>query len=134
MSDPSPRLLTPLVIVATVAVVAFGVLRAVLLPAAWPSSLLGMLFLPVVLLVLERARRRRADAGHPLRNLRELRAGLVGAGVLLATAFLLSCTDELGITDSDGAGRSVTVLLASAIAVFADLLSTPLEGAARKKD
>lgn len=134
MPDTAPRLLTPLVIAATVAVILFGVSRAVLMPGAWPSSLAGMLFLPAVLLVLERRRRRQADAGLTLGRVRELRAGLVGAGVMLATAFLLSATDRLGLTDSDGSGRLVTVLLASAIAVGTDLLSARLERAAKDRE
>ena len=134
MTDPAPRLLSPLVIAATAAVVVFGVLRALLLPGAWPSSLAGLLFLPVVLLVLERRRRRRAEAGAALRHLRELRAGVVGAGVLLATAFLLSTTDALGFTDAKGSGRSVAVLLASGIAVVTDLLASRLERAAKRED
>jgi len=129
-----PRPLTPLVIISACAVVLFGVVRAVLLPDAWPSSLAGMLFLPIVLLLLERTRRRRVEAGRVWTQLREVRAALVGAGVLLATAFLLSSTDAMGITATEGSGRSAAVVLASVIAVFTNLLSSRLEGAAKKED
>lgn len=129
-----PRVLTPLVVTCACAVVAFGALRVALLPGAWPSSLAGMLFLPVVILLLERLRRRRADKGRGLRRLRQWRAALVGAGVLLAAAFLLSATDALGLTDSQGSGRSAAVLLASVIAVCSELLSNRLENAERRVD
>jgi len=58
-----------------------------------------------------------------------LRAALVGAGVLLATAMLLSITDKLGITvqDAESDVRSLAVLLPAIIATAADLLSARLE-------
>lgn len=63
-----------------------------------------------------------------------LRAALVGAGVLLATAMLLSITDHLGITteNAEGGVRSLAVMIPAIIATAADLISARLEHQAEK--
>ena len=64
----------------------------------------------------------------------KLRAGLVGAGVLLATSLLLSITDDLGLTGQTGGGggRSLLLILPAIVAAAADVLSARLEHKAEK--
>ncbi len=64
-----------------------------------------------------------------------LRAGLVGAGVLLATALIFSITDGLGLTseDEESAGRSILILLPAIVAVLIELLGARLEHEAQKE-
>jgi hypothetical protein len=56
----------------------------------------------------------------------KLRAGLVGAGVLLATSLLLSITDGIGLTALSEGGKLIAILSAI-VAVAADLFTAQLE-------
>ena len=70
-----------------------------------------------------------SDADKARKLSGKLRAGLVGAGVLLATSLLLSITDKLGYTGQrdDASERPLFVILAAIVAVATDLLSARLE-------
>lgn len=127
------RLFTPLVLGATAAVVALGIVRAVLFPEAWLASLSGILFLPLVLAVLGRRRRhltpeRARKTGAPLR------AGIVGAAVLLSTAFALEILEALGIKEASEGGAGIVALLPAIVAMAADLLGARLEQAAEREE
>ena len=128
------KLRTPLVIGTVLVVAVLGIVRLVLLPESWASSLAALAFLPLAIgLLVIRSR----SASNPERARKisgRLRAGLVGAGVLLATSFLLSITDKLGLTGQSGGGggRSLMVMLPAIVAVAADTLSARLEQKAEK--
>ena len=123
------NLKTPLVITTVLIVLGMGVVRLVLVPEEWLSSLIALAFLPLAIGGLIFTSRSVSDPARTRKLSGRLRAALVGAGVLLATAMLLSITDKLGITvqDAESDMRSLAVLLPAIIATAADLLSARLE-------
>lgn len=124
---------TPLVIGTVLAVAVLGIVRLVLFPESWASSLAALAFLPLAIGVLVIRSRSASDPESASRISGKLRAGLVGAGVLLATSLLLSITDKLGLTgQGGGGGRSLIVMLPAIVAVAADVLSARLEQKAEK--
>ena len=124
---------TPLVIGTVLAVAVLGIVRLVLFPESWASSLAALVFLPLALGVLVIRSRSASDPESASRISGKLRAGLVGAGVLLATSLLLLITDKLGLTgQGGGGGRSLIVMLPAIVAVAADILSARLEQKAEK--
>lgn len=131
---PMIKLRTPLVIGTILVVAVLGILRLVLLPESWASSLAALAFFPIAIGVLVIRSRSDSDPDKATKISGRLRAGLVGAGVLLATSLLLSITDSLGITTQSvgGGGRSFMVMLPAIVAVAADILSARLEKKAEK--
>ena len=123
------NLKTPLVITTVLIVLGMGVVRLVLVPEEWLTSLIALAFLPLAIGGLIFTSRSVSDPARTRKLSGRLRAALVGAGVLLATAMLLSVTDKLGITVQDAKSdvRSLAVLLPAIIATAADLLSARLE-------
>ena len=123
------KLRTPLVIGTVIVVTVLSVIRLVLLPESWASSLIALAFFPVAIGILVIRSRSVADQEKARKRSGKLRAGLVGAGVLLATSMLLSITDHLGPTGQrDGAYGGALIPILSAIAAVAlDLLSGRLE-------
>lgn len=123
------KLRTPLVIGTVLVVTVLSIVRLVLLPESWASSLAALAFLPLAIGVLVSRSRSAFDSEKARKISGRLRAGLVGAGVLLATSLLLSVTDELGLTGQSGGGggRSLIVMLPAIVAVAADVLSARLE-------
>ena len=123
------NLKTPLVITTVLIVLGMGVVRLVLVPEEWLSSLIALAFLPLAIGGLIFTSRSVSDPARTRKLSGRLRAALVGAGVLLATAMLLSVTDKLGITVQDAKSdvRSLAVLLPAIVATAADLLSARLE-------
>lgn len=128
------KLRTPLVIGTILVVTVLGIVRLVLLPGSWASSLAALAFLPLAIGVLVIRSRSASNPDRARKISGKLRAGLVGAGVLLATSLLLSITDTLGITGQGGAGggRPLVVMLPAIVAVAADILSARLEQKAEK--
>ncbi|MEL6869986.1 MAG: hypothetical protein AAFO81_09320 [Pseudomonadota bacterium] len=108
---------------------ALGIARLILVPESWASSLAALAFFPLAVGALVFRSRSVSDADKARKLSGKLRAGLVGAGVLLATSLLLSITDKLGYTgQSDDANeRPLFVILAAIVAVATDLLSARLE-------
>jgi len=128
------KLRTPLVIGTVLLVTALAIARLIYLPEAWVSSVVALVFLPLAIAILVARSRAAADTEKARTMSGRLRAALVGAGVLLGTALLLSITDELGYTNQSGSssGFSILVLLPAIIATGADLFSTWLEKQAEK--
>ena len=128
------KLRTPLVIGTVLLVAVLSILRLVLLPGLWVSSLAALAFIPLAIGVLMIRSRAASDSEKVRKISGRLRAGLVGAGVLLATSLLLSITDSLGLTgqSGDGGGRSLIVMLPAIVAAAADVLSLRLEQEAEK--
>lgn len=128
------RLFTPLVLCSVLAVLILCIVRLVLLPESWVSSLVALFFLPAVITAL--VLRARSQSSDRAKVSGKLRAALVGAGVALAGALLLSITDELRLTEatsSDG-WRSFLPLVPAAIAVIADVMSARLEQKALEEE
>ena len=98
------------------------------------SLIVGMLFLPVSMAVLFMATRRMRNHERAVKLGGNLRAGLVGAGVLLATSLAFRITDIFGWTGGEDqlSGRSVIVFMPAIVAVLIELLSARLEYEAEK--
>jgi len=128
------KLRTPLVIGTVLSVAVLGIVRLVLFPESWASSLAALAFLPLAIGVLVIRSHSASDPERIRKISGRLRAGLVGAGVLLATSLLLSITDKLGLTgQSDGGGgRFLIIMFPAIVAVAADVLSARLEQKAEK--
>ena len=128
------KLRTPLVIGTVLAVAVLSIVRLVLVPESWVSSLVALVFLPIAIGVLAIRSGSASDPDKARTTSGNLRAGLVGAGVLLATSLLLSITDELGMTGQTrgGGGRSLMIILPAIVAVAADILGARLEQRAEK--
>jgi len=129
-----PKVLTPLVGIITIVVVAFGIANLVLLPELKWRGVLGMLFLPLAITAIHvltrgEGRMRRAIGGGG-----GVRAGLVGAGVALATAFGFTFTDHMGWTGAEGqlSSSPIWLILLPTIAVLIELFSARLEARAGK--
>lgn len=123
------KLLTPLVLFTVVFLSLLGLIRLVLLPDTWVSSLAAMLFLPIVLGVLLLKSNHPSQPKSEIKIHGKLRAALVAAGVALGCALLLSITEALGLTEAieNDRWRSMAVLLPAFIAAFADIMSARLE-------
>ena len=123
------KLRTPLVIGTVLVVTVLGITRLVLFPESWASSLVALAFLPSAIGVLVIRFRSASDSEQVIKISGGLRAGLVGAGVLLATSLLLSITDKLGLTGQGGGegDHFLIVILPAIVAVAADFLSARLE-------
>ena len=128
------KLRTPLVIGTILVVTVLSIVRLVLLPGSWVSSLAALAFFPLAIGILV-IRSRSASNPESTRKISgKLRAGMVGAGVLLATSLLLSISDTLGFTaqGGSGGGRSLVVILPAIVAVAADVLGARLEQRAER--
>jgi len=123
------KLRTPLVSVTLLAVTVLCVVRLVLLPESWASSLAALAFFPIAIGILLLRSRSASEPGKAIKVSGKLRASLVGAGVLLATSLLLSITDSIGLTgqSSNGTGGTLIIMLSAIVAVATDLLSARLE-------
>jgi hypothetical protein len=128
------KLRTPLVIGTVLLVAVLIIVRLALFPESWASSLAALAFFPLAIGVLVIRSRSVSDSERARKISGRLRAGLVGAGVLLATSLLLSITDKLGLTGQSGGGggRSLIVMLPAIVAAAADVLSSRLEHEAEK--
>ncbi len=131
---PRKLLATPLVVGTTTVVAILAAILMYLDSGRFLSLLISMLFLPVALLILMLVTRRIDDVNRASVIGGRLRAGLVGAGVLLATSLAFRVTDVLGWTggESQLAGRSFIVFLPAIVAVSIDVLGARLEYEAEK--
>ena len=129
------KLRTPLVLGTVLAVTVLCVVRLVLLPESWASSLVALVFFPIAISVLLIRSRSASKPEKALMVSGKVRAGLVGAGVLLATSLLLSIADHLGLSGQSGLGAGGTsiAILSAIVAVAVDLLSARLERKAAKE-
>ena len=128
------KLRTPLVLGTVLVVTVLCVVRLVLLPESWASSLVALAFFPVATGVLLIRSRSALELGRAIMVSGKTRAALVGAGVLLAVSLLLSITDNIGLTEQSGggAGGTLIAMLSAIMAVAVDLLSARLERKAEK--
>ena len=126
------KLLTPLVLGATVIVIGLGAINIALAPDRLWTWLFGMSFLPIVIVGLIVLTKTKGSHKRAIGLGGGLRAGLVGAGVLLATTFGFSATDTLGWTGAEGqfSGQPLMFVLLPSIAILADVLGARLERAA----
>lgn len=119
--------------IATVVVVAMLAMTMIFLePERLWAWIVAMMFLPVAMSSLILLKRRSGSHKRATKIGGGLRAGLVGAGVMLATSLGFSVTDALGLTGTDEqfSGRPIMLMLPAVIAVFVDLLGARLEHAA----
>lgn len=128
------KLKTPLVIGTVLIVSVLSIARIVLTPESWASSVASLMFLPLAIGILAISSRTTSEPERTKKLTGRLRAGLVGAGVLLASSLVLSITDTLGLTQqsSGEGGRSLIVILPAVVAVAVDFLSALLEHEAGK--
>lgn len=123
------KLRTPLVLGTVFLVTVLGVIRLVLMPESWASSLTALAFFPVAIGVLVIRSRSVAEPEKVREVSGKLRAGLVGAGVLIATSMLLSISEHIGLTGQrdGGFGGALIPILSAIAAVAIDMLSGRLE-------
>jgi hypothetical protein len=128
-----PKLFTPLTIGAAIIVAVFGVTNIVVVPEHAMRWVLGILFLPAAIGLIHLLLRN-PNVARRIGRGGGVRAGLVGAGVALATAFAFSFTDAMGWTGEDSVITSgpVWVFLLAGIAIGIDLLGARLEAHAEK--
>jgi len=93
------------------------------------------LFLPIVIIGLILLTKTKGSHRRAIGLGGGLRAGLVGAGVLLATTFGFSATDTMGWTGAEGqfSGQPLMFFLLPTIAILADVLGARLERAAAQE-
>ena len=129
------KLLTPLVLGTTLVVLGFGAVNIFLVPDRLWVWLLGMLFLPIAIIGLIFLTKTKGSHRRAIGLGGGLRAGLVGAGVLLATTFGFSATDTMGWTGAKGqfSGQPLMLFLLPTIAILADVLGARLEQAAARE-
>ena len=132
--ETTPRLLTPLLIATAAVVTTLALMKIILEPQDILTWTVSLVFLPVAIGILSFTNRRITNPEQARKMCGNLRAGLVGAGVMLATSLGFSLTDGLGWTGQDGqfAGRPLLMFVPSAIAVAAELIGARLEYAAGK--
>ncbi len=133
--EASPvRIATTLVIGTTIVVAILAVILMYLEAERLWSLIVAMLFLPIAMAVLFMSTRRMRNRERAVKLGSNLRAGLVGAGVLLATSLAFRITDILGWTGGDTQlkGRSIIVFMPAIVAVLIEVLSARLEYEAEK--
>ncbi|MDY7093609.1 MAG: hypothetical protein SX243_11625 [Acidobacteriota bacterium] len=130
------RLFTPLVLGTTVVVSVLAIIRLVLSPDSWASSLLALAFLPLALGVMVLRERASRQPARDTRTSGKMRAAIVGAGAALAAALLLSIAEAFGFSELDFGGNwpVVGTLLIALIAVAVDLIAARLEQKASDED
>ena len=131
----APRIATKLVVATTLVVTVLAITMMFLEPQGMLRWLLALAFLPAAVGSLMATARRRKSGTESRRVFGRIRAALVGAGVLLATALLFSVTDSLGWTGTDGEpqGRGLLMFLPAIIAVLAELAGMALENVAARE-
>lgn len=133
MSKPKVRLGTPLVIGTVIVVVALAIAKMFLTPERLGTWIMVVLLVPMTMGILRWATRRVSSRERAVRLGGRLRAGLVGAGVMLATALGFSITDSLGLTGGEEpGGRTFVLTLPAVIAALIEFLGTRLEHHASK--
>ena len=134
MAASPVRIATTLVIGTTIVVAVLAVILMYLEAERLWSLVVALLFLPVAMAILFIATRRMRNRERAVKLGGGLRAGLVGAGVLLATSLAFRITDSLGWTGGEAqlSGRSVIVFMPAIVAVLIELLSARLEYEAEK--
>lgn len=123
-----------MVVATTLIVVALSITMMVLDPQQLGKWILAIIFLPLALGTTMYFARRRGAGDTSRRYFGQIRAALVGAGVLLATALGFAVTDNLGWTGEDGhlEGRGLLMFLPAIVAVVIELAGMALEKAAAK--
>jgi len=126
-----PRVVTPMVLIAGVVVAVVGAANIFLAPELTTRWVLGILFLPAMILLI-RLLLRNPKAARRIGGGGGIRAGLVGAGVALAAAFSFSFTDQMGWTSEDNPVTSgpLWVFLLAGIAIGVDVLGSRLQAKA----
>lgn len=135
MGATAARIATSLVIGTTIVVAVLAVILSFLEAERLWSLVVALLFLPVAIAVIFAITRRIPNHQQALKLGGKLRAGLVGAGVLLATSLAFTITDSLGWTGGETqlSGRSIIVFMPAIVAVLIDILSARLEYEAEKE-
>ena len=134
MSAPPVRITTPLVIGTSIVVAVLAATLIYLEPVRLWSQIVAMLFLPAAMTALFFVTRRMQDHERARKLGGNLRAGLVGAGVLLATSLAFRITDAFGWTGGDEqlTGRSIIVFMPAVVSVLIELFGARLEHEAQK--
>jgi len=127
------RITTPLTVGTAIVVAVLGSVMILIEPEDLWAWLIAILFLPTAMLglTLISVLGGSSDKSAP-KVAGGLRAALVGAGVLLATALGFSITENLGLTGSEGQFTAAPILtvLVALVAVFIDVAGARLEQAA----
>lgn len=130
------RLFTPLVLGTTLVVSILAIVRFLLSPEAWISSLLALAFLPLALGAMVLRARLVSQPKESMKAPGKIRAALVGAGAALTAGLLLSIADALGFSEDEirGDWGIIGTLLLAIVAVAVDLFTGRLEQKAGDDD
>ncbi len=134
MTASPVRIATTLVIGTTIVVAVLAVILMYLEAERLWTLIVAMLFLPVAMAIRFMATRRMRNVERAIKLGGNLRAGLVGAGVLLATSLAFRITDSLGWTGGETqlSGRSIIVFMPAIVAILIEVLGARLEYEAEK--
>lgn len=127
------KLFSPIVLVVALAVAALSVAVLLLEPALWPRAVLSLIFLPVGGWFFLWVARRNAARSNGRKALIRIRAAMVGAGAVLASALGFRVVEALGVETGAG-GQSVISLVLILVVVCGDLLAARMDSDADKLD
>lgn len=130
-SDAAPRIATPLVLLIAAAVLVVGAVNIALQPDRTLTWLLGMAFMPALILAFRALARREGRFSIGPKAAGGFRSGLVGGGMVLTLAFGFAITDHFGWT-GEGSAKVITIFVLPVIIVFADSISARLSKVAEK--
>jgi len=129
-----PKLFTPLTIGIMCAVIGLSAALLILQPEQSLRWSAALLFFPVIVITVHWLSQRDTRPRITARMMRGIRTGIVGGGVLIATALATAIGEVTGILGAEGAesGNSFLLILPAIIAVAIDMLTVRLEKKAVK--
>lgn len=127
------KLFSPIVLFVALVVATLSVAVLLLEPALWPRAVLSLIFLPVGGWFFLWVGRRNAARSNGRKALIRIRAAMVGAGALLASALGFRVVEALGV-ETQAAGQSVISLVLILVVVCGDLLAARMDSDADKVD
>ncbi|MEC9250565.1 MAG: hypothetical protein VX501_07940 [Pseudomonadota bacterium] len=127
------KLFSPIVLSVALAVAVLSVAVLLLEPTLWPRAVLSLVFLPVGGMFFLWVSRRNAAHSNGRKALIRIRAAMVGAGAVLASALGFRVAEALGV-ETDTGGQSVIGLILVLVVVCGDLLAARMDSDADKMD
>ncbi|WP_300526795.1 hypothetical protein [Maricaulis sp.] len=127
------KLFSPIVLFVALGVAGLSVALLVLDPANWGRALLSLVFLPVGGAVIYQISRRNTGAAGRQRSLIRVRAAMVGAGAVLASALGFRLIEVLGV-ETDTTAKFVASMVLVLVVVLGEFQSGRMDSRADKID
>ena len=125
------KLFSPIVLLVALGVAGLSIAVLVLDPACWGRALVSLVFLPLGGALIYWVSRRNSKPGGRKRALIRIRAAMVGAGAVLASALGFRLVEVLGV-ETDTTAQSVTSMLLVLVVVFGELQAGRMDSQADK--